>query len=240
MKSTVIFPETLCRLILHSNMFRTQTRETRHDRSATGRSWVTGTLVCRTSYCTRRSETSFYGWTAAVSTTCVRSVDAWHNTTINWPTSCTTSGPIFYSKSPATAPTTHAEVITTRGKVRDRSAAEKFTGDERNSKPTSDAQINWSHQSKKRWQCNVIHRRSSSEVNSRRHTAHHYHHHHHHHRHSSINNTLFLRPVSGKKSRYQCWNKNVFRCWLKTESDGTEAMSDVSSALSYIGWHQRP
>jgi len=54
-KSTVTFPATFCRHIRHSNTFQTQTSATRHDRYATGFSSVTGTRLCRTSYCTRRS-----------------------------------------------------------------------------------------------------------------------------------------------------------------------------------------
>jgi len=99
-------PETTWWHILHSRAFQTPQFVLRR-RSATGLSSATGTQLCRTSYCTRRWKTSCFDWTAPASTSCGKSVDAWHNTTLAWPTNCVTSGKIFCSKWPVTVPTIH-------------------------------------------------------------------------------------------------------------------------------------
>jgi len=109
-KSTATSPVTYCHRIHRSNTFQIQTFATRHNQSGTGLSWVTGTRHYRMSYCTRRSTTSSFDWTAPPWTTCARSVDAWKNTTPMWPTSCVTTGKIFYSKWLETVPTIHTEV----------------------------------------------------------------------------------------------------------------------------------
>jgi len=97
---------TRWRHILHSRTFQPLQYVSRR-LYATGFSSVTGTRLCRTSYCTRRSTTSSYDWTAPRSTTCVTSVDAWRNTMLAWPTNFVMSGEIFCWKWPVTVPTIH-------------------------------------------------------------------------------------------------------------------------------------
>jgi len=47
-------------------------------------------------------------------TTCITSVDSWHNTTLAWRTTFATTGERFCSKSPETAPTVHDRGLTAR------------------------------------------------------------------------------------------------------------------------------
>jgi len=97
---------TRSRHILHSRPFQIL-QYVWQSQSATGFSSVTGTLLCHTSYYTRRLRTSFCDWTAPPSTNCILSVNACNNTMLAWRSSFVMSGEISCSKWPATVQTIH-------------------------------------------------------------------------------------------------------------------------------------